>query len=81
MSKYVKKPVVVEAFNFPQDEFPNWILSNDNVEIYSNYIIIHKPEGDLVVTPGYYIVKETEVENEIYPCKKEIFEKIFYKDE
>jgi hypothetical protein len=57
--KYIKKPVVVEAFEFGIDEYPEWFKEED---------------GDVInrVKSGDFIIKESN--GEIYQCSKDIFE-------
>lgn len=85
--KYRKKPVVIEAFLFGIDNIPDWFMdkvtSNDvtlySDDMYLNSVMwceINTLEG--VMTANYgkdYIVKG--VDGELYPCKKDIFEKTY----
>lgn len=91
MTKYVKKPVVVEAIQWKGNnllELRNF-LGNDLIE---NYIDVNYPdsngttklldsveiktlEGNHLVRPGDYIIKG--IKGEFYPCKLEIFEETY----
>jgi hypothetical protein len=88
MSKYRKKPIVIEAVQ--------WFKHGDHPEVHErgrmtistgfgdNYAeresevslegcgFIHTLEGDHVVTPGDWIVRG--VKGELYSCKPDIFE-------
>lgn len=88
MSKYKKKPVVVEAFQFYVEPMPNWfmnkissneiVLKNCNHDRYSAndaYCEIKTLEGTMIANAGDYIIKG--VEGEIYPCKSDIFKRTY----
>lgn len=87
MSKFIKKPIVIEAITF--EELVKHGLENDaNVvnEIpwswnYNGHAITHENdqcyliptlEGTMKMTPNDMLI--TGVKGEIYPCKKDIFE-------
>jgi len=67
MSKFRKKPVVIEA--------TQWFKHGDNpnVKQHANFGMgwIKTLEGGHVVTPGDWII--TGVAGEMYPCKPDIF--------
>lgn len=83
VSKYRKRPVVVEAFlwtgDIEQTEDPVWIVE----AIHRGQVSFHKRgaettvmnittlEGVMTAIPGDWIIKG--IEGEIYPCKPEIF--------
>ena len=88
MSKYVKKPVVIEAFQLGVDHIPDWFMN----KVSTNEIIlkgtssgfnhcedtnadINTLEGVMHANFGDYIIKG--VNGEIYPCKPDIFEKTY----
>lgn len=87
MSKYRKKPVVIDAFRWTGDihqtEDPEWIieaLKNGAVEIWKKQptgceMAIKTLEGTMTANQGDYIIKG--VQGEIYPCKPEIFEQTY----
>ncbi|MFE7820542.1 hypothetical protein ACFU1R_20295 [Priestia megaterium] len=88
MSKYRKKPVVIEAFKFYVDNMPDWfmdkvttnevILRNCNYrrfDIDEAYCEIQTLEGVMIGRGGDYIIKG--VNGELYPCKPDIFEKTY----
>ena len=92
MSKYKKKPVEVEAelvsdiidkFIHNYKELPEWIKKayEDTVinTITENGFIIKTLEGNMTATREDYLIKG--IEDELYPCKKEIFEKTYIKVE
>jgi hypothetical protein len=75
MPKFRKKPVVIEAWQYPSlEKMPVWLVSafdNGTVEKIDGEIIIHTLEGDLHTSLGDYIIKG--VKEELYPCKPDIF--------
>ena len=84
MAKYVKKPVVIEAVTYEE------LIKNGHgkpIELeYNGYIIkrwdddhyiIPILEGDMLLGKDDMLI--TGVDGEIYPCKKEIFEKTYEK--
>lgn len=79
MSRYRKKPVVVEAVQFTGRNFfeiaaflghgPEVL---DNLELKStDYPVIDTLEGAMTARPGDWIIKG--VKGEFYPCKPDIF--------
>lgn len=87
--KYVKKPVVVEAFQFGVDEMPDWFgymhkaLNYDlNLEGSQELVAVcfTSPfQQTMTANKGDYIIKESN--GEIYPCKADIFEATYEKVE
>jgi len=90
MSKYKKKPVVVEAFQFYVEPMPDWFMdkvsSNDIVlkncdhdrySIDDAYCEIKTLEGTMQANARDYIIKG--VDGEIYPCKPDIFKRTYEK--
>ena len=83
MSKYRKKPVVIDAFQFDFDnEFPHWFrkaLYMNEVELECapdpKSCLIKTLEGVMTAQIGDYIIKG--VNGELYPCKADIFEKTY----
>ena len=87
--KYIKKPVIIEAFQLNKNGLvvENWFWD----AVARKDIIIHnfdKPftfspawceiqtlEGTMRANPGDYIIKG--VKGEIYPCKADIFEETY----
>jgi hypothetical protein len=72
--KFVKKPIVIEAYRYGIDKPPHWMLNQDHITQPSDgsALTIHTLEGDMIATAGDYIIKG--IAGEIYPCKPEIFE-------
>jgi hypothetical protein len=69
--RYRKKPVVVEARQYDGTNGPEllaWALG----ELRGGVLTINTLEGDMVASPGDYII--CGVEGEFYPCKPAIFE-------
>lgn len=73
--KFRKKPIVIEAFRYGFDTYPEWFsnaVDNNDVIIGFNECSIHTLEGWMVGEKGNYIIKG--IKDEIYPCKQDIFE-------
>ena len=89
MSKFRKKPVVIEAFIWTggpdQTEDPEWIVEaiKDGTVRFENSgtpyvkLLIDTLEGTHKANQGDYIIKG--VKGELYPCKPDIFEKTYEK--
>ena len=77
--KFRKKPVVIEAFCVGLHKEPEWFLSRkdwvaQNHDHHTSYQILTL-EGDMTANFGDWIIKG--VNDEIYPCKSDIFEKTY----
>lgn len=82
--RYVKKPVEIEAFQYNGDLkgrdgkycVPTWAAAADVNGVFvwrgQGDLYIKTLEGDMLVTPGDYVIKG--VQGELYPCKPDIFE-------
>lgn len=75
MTKYRKKPIVIEAFRLGDHStpYPEWF----NPECrYTNkdgeQAMINTLEGSMNAKEGDYIIKG--IKGELYPCKADIFE-------
>lgn len=90
MGKYKKKPIVVEAIRWTGsnlEEIRNFVgsdLIEDYMELFSVNgtlkkmligIAIDTLEGTMKVDYGDYIIKD--VNNELYPCKPDVFEQTY----
>ncbi len=69
MKQYVKKPVVIEAFQITDSTFENPI---DGLTYDYPCIRIDTLEGVMVGNIGDWIIRG--VKGELYPCKPDIFE-------
>lgn len=75
--KYVKKPVIVEAWKTGSDEpMPNWLKEAfDREEVCTRLdgemYIIDTLEGTMTCGVGDYIIRG--IHGELYPCKGDIF--------
>jgi hypothetical protein len=74
--KYRKKPVVIDAWPWPEypDEAPidrTWAGLRDN----PSYQVILTLEGTMSRTEGDWLIRGTA--GEYYPCKPDIFEKTY----
>lgn len=77
--KFVKKPVVIDAFQLGIDSIPDWFMD----KVTTNDVILHGDwkdlreaeiktlEGTMLAGKGDFVIKG--VAGEIYPCKPEIF--------
>lgn len=95
MTFYVKKPIKIEAFRFGFDDEPEW-FSKDKHVIY-HPAMVSKDLGTLVMTelPAFCMVQTLEgamraeigdyvikgIKGEIYPCKADIFELSYDKEQ
>jgi hypothetical protein len=73
MGRYRKKPVEIEARQFDgqkpsADAILAWMGSG---KAWSGVLVIETLEGDMVASPGDWIIKG--VKGEFYPCKPDIF--------
>lgn len=78
MTKYRKKPVVIDAWQLTKENIeagiPDWV-DTEQVSIFGEanaFAEIHTLEGTLHASYGAYIIKG--VQGEFYPCKPDIFE-------
>jgi len=86
MSKYRKKPIIIEAFKFGIDYMPDWFCDartrndvitygkktcHDPFEDNLSHATIKTLDGDHRADIGDYIIKG--VKGELYPCKPDIF--------
>lgn len=76
MSKYRKRPVVIEAMRFDGHNYDEISEFMDSAMLESPGrtldLIIPTLEGDMRASPGDWIIKD--VAGEFYPCKLHIFE-------
>lgn len=84
MTKYRKKPVVIDAWEFTKENYRNGVpreFKDKRITLWSQYggdVIegeIDTLEGKMCVSEGDYIIKG--VNGEFYPCKPDIFEKTY----
>lgn len=79
--KYRKKPVLIEAVlwnGVEVSEVTDWIskaLQNETITRYRDKVVIKTLEGDMIASPGDYIIKG--VKGELYTCKPDIFESTY----
>ena len=74
MSKYRKKPVVIDAFRLGTDEWPDWYQAAvRELKIVTDLVqhLIPTLEGTMQAWVGDYIIRG--VAGEIYPCETDIF--------
>jgi hypothetical protein len=83
MSKYRKKPVVIEAFQFLPDSDGNYFRCRwpDYDELVGSCgkagLLIKTLEGTMRAVPGDWLIRG--VKGEVYPCKPDIFEATYEK--
>lgn len=71
MSKFRKKPVVIEAWlNVLQNDMPDWVKDAIH-EVDDGALIIGTLEGDMRAEIGDWIIQG--IKKEVYPCKPDIF--------
>jgi len=77
MSKFRKKPVVIEAFQWTIDVVPQWWKDLKGVTMNVNTMSAFIPtlEGTMEAKKGDFIIQG--VNGEVYPCKEEIFWKTY----
>ncbi len=78
MSKFRKKPVVIEAvlFNGKNHDEVASFCSPTAIKVGGNFtLIIPTLEGDHTANKGDWIIKG--VKGEFYPCKPDIFEQTY----
>ena len=75
LTKYRKKPVVIEAMQYGPYTAPGldllMFLEHSGAYFRVGKLIIPTLEGNMVASVGDYIIKG--VKGEFYPCKPEIF--------
>ena len=83
MSKYRKKPVVIDAVQFDgTDESVEWLLpqlKSGAIGRNSRQLFIKTLEGVMEASIGDYIIKG--IKGEFYPCKPDIFHMTYEKEE
>lgn len=75
MSKYRKKPVVVEAIRFTGEnllDVDDFMGGQHGFQSWPDRVIIITKEGTMTGDVGDWIIKG--VKGEFYPCKPDIFE-------
>jgi len=80
IKKYRKKPVVIEAIQWNEDNFDELFeFCGENCFFNKNrtnkLLFIKTLEGNHLASVGDYIIKG--VKGELYPCKPDIFEKTY----
>ena len=80
--KYIKKPVVVEAFHYRKNYTDyrdlDRFLGDTLLGLDKDYrIVIKTLEGEVTLYDDCYVIKG--IKGEFYPCQKEIFEMTYDK--
>jgi hypothetical protein len=78
MPKFRKKPVVIDAWQFPGfasmeavRTMPSWLAGKAQDRAMSTSLFIATLEGTMEASPGDWIIRG--VKGEVYPCKPDIF--------
>lgn len=74
MPMFRKKPVVIEAVQWPikdQSQWPSWLSSANGISLNNGCCYIDTLEGEMCASPGDWIIRG--VKGELYPCKPDIF--------
>ena len=90
MTKYLKKSIVIEAFEFGEECYPDWfdkekhivhrpVILHENNPLKTEYLpvfcMIQTLEGAMKANEGDYIIKG--IKGEIYPCRADIFKETY----
>ena len=91
MANFIKKPVIIEAFQFTweiaigREDAPDWFyeafekekirVSYTDKIVNSHYATIETLEGNMTANANDFIIKG--INGELYPCKPDIFEKTY----
>lgn len=72
--RFKKRPVVIDAFRWLEDEAPDWWerFQNIEMEVNTGVALIPTLEGTMRASPGDWVIRG--IAGEVYPCKPEIFE-------
>jgi hypothetical protein len=87
--KFRKKPVVIEAMQWTgsirqHDDIAHWIMDNSELQIDAGvegdgwHLFINTLEGRMDASPGDWIIRG--VQGEFYPCKPDIFEQTYERE-
>ena len=73
MTKFIKKPIVIEAIQFcdTKEGIAEILRFVPNIGLQNGVPIIKTLEGTMSVSPGDWII--CGVKGEFYPCKPDIF--------
>jgi len=83
MKQYRKKPVVINAIQLTEENFKGYLdialtdsqISDVGHDEVGFYVLISTLEGDMKARLNDWIIRG--VNNELYPCKPDIFEKTY----
>ena len=79
MTKFKKKPTIIEAIQYTGDNIDeiSQVLGVLSVINYGESFLIHTLEGNMKVNPGDWVIKG--IKGEFYPIKNEIFKLTYEK--
>jgi response regulator of citrate/malate metabolism len=78
MKLYRKKPIIIEAFIYWEENRPDWFcdkVTTNEIITFTTHCEINTLEGVMRAEIGDYIIKG--IKGEIYPCKPDIFEQTY----
>lgn len=78
MTKYRKKPVVIEAIQWDGNntwDVTNFMFGGINYSVSADGFFIHTLEGSMEISEGDYVIKG--IKGEFYPCKPDVFEQTY----
>lgn len=79
MTKYRRKPVVIDAIQWTGDNYPEVFEFTEGnaypTESHSDMLIVETLEGNMAAEKGCYIIRG--VNGEYYPCQEDIFNKTY----
>lgn len=79
MTKYIKKPITIEANPKVIKRFHTIVNCKQCGTIMSDHGWVFTLEGGFIVCPGDYII--TGIQGENYPCKPDIFLDTYYTED
>ena len=83
MPKFRKKPIIIEAVQWLNEQIicppgPEWFLIAEQlgyIQLAGDALFIKTLEGEMRASIGDWVIKG--INNELYPCKPDIFEKTY----
>jgi hypothetical protein len=87
--KYIKKPIIIDAFRYGFDTIPPWLDLDKHVEhepvqrdfdsgefnFLPKFLMIQTLKGVMKANIGDYIIKN--IKGELYPCEANIFDQTY----
>lgn len=85
MSKFIKKPVTIDALQWNVGDPPLSCMQSydklnmEELAVLKGFYFIETPEGNYHVSDGDWVI--TDVNGKNYPCKPDEFEKTYWSEE